>query len=123
LNTQEIAKIEEPNIYKVVIKGGTNPKIALDIFNFFQQLPELNEIRLLTVITEFKGFKEIKDFLQGINADEIKVKRLTKNAIVSESRWVEKIIKMEDQLISKTNIKFFKEHQQQEAINWLKKEK
>lgn len=115
-----LEKIGEPEIYQVTVHANMDATVALELYYYFQEKKEVKELRMLTIMQDFEGFKQIREFLESIAVDKIKNGKMTKNAIVSDTKWVEKIVKREDSLINRIPIRFFSIRVKDEAIEWLK---
>jgi|GEM_PF-5809120 hypothetical protein len=115
----DITNYKSTNLYIVNVTKNTGPEVLLELQAFFKETPASQKIKLLGLFEEFEDFESVKNFVQGIQIDNSKIKRLEKYAVVSNKRWFEHVLEFENKLVPKIPFKFFKSGNKEKAIDWL----
>ncbi len=115
----DIKQYENTNLFIVNVTKDTGPEIFSELLAFFENTPESKKVKLLGLFEEFEDFESVKKFVQGMQIDNSKIKRLAKYAVVSNKRWFEHVLEFENKLVPNIAFKFFKSGQKQSAIDWL----
>lgn len=115
----DIKQYLDTNLYIINVTKYTGPEVFSELQAFFENTPESQKVKLLGLFEEFEDFESLKKFVQGIQIDNSKVKRLVKYAVVSNKRWFEQVLEFENKLVPNIEFKFFKSGSKQSAIDWL----
>ena len=115
----EINPYKDTNLYIVEVRKSDGPKVFAEVFEFFTKNWESEKVKLLGVFEEFEEFESVKYFVETMQVDHTKIKRLEKYAALSNARWLEQVLEFERKLVPNIPFKFFKSGNKKKAIDWL----
>jgi len=117
----DLQKIEGTNIYTFKIAGEIDSKGIEDMMLLLEiKADEGEQIKMLGEVNEFPTFEDFKSFTETIKMEFKALKGVEKYAIISNKKWIEKILPIGNFFTPNMPIKYFGMNQRKEAIEWLK---
>ena len=115
----EIKQYKDTNLYTVEVSNDDSATVFAEVIDFFDRIHKRDKIKLLGIFEDFEDFESVKQFVESMQVNHEKVKRLEKYAALSNARWLEQVLEFERKLVPNVPFKFFKSGNQQKAIDWL----
>lgn len=117
-------KLEGTNIYSFTIAGKMDKKGMEELTELFKiKRKEKEKFNILGNFVDLKGIEDFQTVIEGIKVDIQalgNMGNIDKSAILSDKKWMEKIVKVEKILIPGIKIKVYPHDEKAEAIRWLK---
>lgn len=119
----KIEKIENKDIYTFKIEGKID-KQGIDNFEsiFDSYKDKKNTLKLIAIIDGIPDFENFESFTETMKMKFSALGILAKYAIISEKKWMEKLIPVADFLTPNLPIEFFEKGKINDAIEWLEKD-
>ncbi len=118
LTQLDFEKLDNSNIYKFTIDGKIDQGAIEALYGIIKNKEE--KVNLLAVFKNFDGFDSFKTFLKSIKVDFESISQVNKYAVVSDKKWIERILSLEDKIFQSVDLKYFPLEKETEAIKWLK---
>lgn len=83
------------------------------------QLAANETMKVLAIVTSFKGYESIEAFRKAILGDIQMLPKLSKYAMLTDSFWLSSLVAILNHLIPKSELKAFPLHDRKLADSWL----
>lgn len=83
------------------------------------KLASKDSIKVLAIVTSFKGYKSFEVFKNAIYGDIQMLPKLSKYAMLTDSFWLSSLVAVLDRLIPKSKLKAFPLRDRNLAESWL----
>ncbi|SFA97694.1 SpoIIAA family protein [Algoriphagus aquimarinus] len=115
----EVNYSQEKGLISYVINGEITVDDMRQLQEARNQLATISALKVLAIVTSFKGYKSFKAMKDALLGDWRMLPRLSKYAMLTDSTWLRALIFILNLLVLKSELKAFPLRDRKLADRWL----